>query len=273
MPFFKIVRSGNSGVVERFHKYTRTLQPGFNLKIPFIEKVYIIDNKVRQRSFHLQIKTSDDIFINVGVHVEYMVKQENSAKSLYSVSNPVDTINAYVDNVLRASIPSMDMNTLYKSQYDLCKKVNESISERMDSFGYTIVNTLIASVDPSEDVKKSMDSIKISKAKLEVASNEAEAERVKIIKIAQANAEESRLKGVGISSFKDEVMNGVKRNAEQMKEIGIDSRTVLQYTQKLDILKTYKSIGESNNCKVLFLDREDNISKPITIAKELFHKE
>ena len=73
--------------------------------------------------------------------------------------------------------------------------VRDNISQQMEQYGYKIVKTLITDINPDELVKASMNKINAATRDKEAAVQEAEAEKIKIVKKAEAEADSKRLSG------------------------------------------------------------------------------
>ena len=70
----------------------------------------------------------------------------------------------------------------------------------MSTYGYIIVKTLITKVEPDAEVKQSMNEINAAQRKRVAAQELAEADKIKIVTAAEAEAEKDRLHGVGTQS-------------------------------------------------------------------------
>ena len=65
------VRTYTAGVVERFGKFSRIVQPGLRVLVPFAESVYFVDLQVKQAQFSVETKTRDNVFVQIPVIVQY----------------------------------------------------------------------------------------------------------------------------------------------------------------------------------------------------------
>jgi regulator of protease activity HflC (stomatin/prohibitin superfamily) len=67
------VRTATAGVVERFGKFNRIVQPGLHVLVPFGESVYYVDLQVKQAQFQVETKTNDNVFVQIPVSVQYQI--------------------------------------------------------------------------------------------------------------------------------------------------------------------------------------------------------
>src|ERR1035441_9427196 len=67
------VRTYTAGVVERFGKFDRIVQPGLRVLLPFAESVYFVDLQVKQAQFQVETKTRDNVFVQIPVSVQYQI--------------------------------------------------------------------------------------------------------------------------------------------------------------------------------------------------------
>jgi regulator of protease activity HflC (stomatin/prohibitin superfamily) len=80
------VRTASAGIVERFGKFNRIVQPGLHLRVPFAEHVYYVDLQVQQAQVQVETKTRDNVFVQIPVSVQYQVLPEKVYESFYLLS-------------------------------------------------------------------------------------------------------------------------------------------------------------------------------------------
>jgi regulator of protease activity HflC (stomatin/prohibitin superfamily) len=115
MVFFKIIQTSTTGLVQTFGRYTRTVQPGLRFHFPLIQKITPISNRLRQESFDFEVKTKDNVFTNLGLAVQYRIHSEDSSTAYFSLDNPHDQLNSYIENVVRSSVPKMNLDQLFEA--------------------------------------------------------------------------------------------------------------------------------------------------------------
>ena len=80
------------------------------------------------------------------------------------------------------------MNCLRKKD-EIALEVQKQVAEEMSTYGYIIVKTLITKVEPDAEVKQSMNEINAAQRKRVAAQELAEADKIKIVTAAEAEAE------------------------------------------------------------------------------------
>src|SRR6202012_4716476 len=116
---FTIVDARQAGVVLRFGKYARTLQPGFHLKAPSpIETVTKVGTtEIRSVSDKVRMLTSDENIISVDFNVQYQVS--DARLYLFSLSGqPEDTLQQAAEAAVRTVVGANLMDNILTSQSD-----------------------------------------------------------------------------------------------------------------------------------------------------------
>lgn len=264
MVFFKFIPTSKTGVVQTFGKFTRLVKPGLRLYIPVIQTITPISNRLTQDSFHFEVKTKDNVFARLGLAVQYKIEPENTELAYFSLDNPKEQIDAYIENVVRAKVPKMKLDELFESQDDICNSVATGLSEKMRSHGFTIENTLVTEINPAADVKEAMNRINASERLKEATRNEAEANYILKVREAEADRDRKRLQGEGISAQRKAILKGYEDGVEDMAQrLGLTSKDIINFVTKVQHLDTLESISKSPNTKTIFLDHnpESSINK------------
>lgn len=81
----------------------------------------------------------------------------------------------------------------------------------MLEYGYTIIKTLITSIDPAAEVKASMNAINAAQRQREAAQELANADKIKVVTAAQADAEKDRLHGEGIANQRKAIVDSLSK--------------------------------------------------------------
>ena len=255
MSFFRIIQTSETGILQTFGKFTRTLGPGIRFKIPFIQNISKVSNKLKQDTFKVEIKTKDNCFTKISLAVQYKIEPENTEKAFFSLANPTEQIEAYIENVVRSRAPTMNLDELFESQNDICNQVSNSLHDRMTSYGFSIINTLVTEIDPSSDVKMAMNKINASERLKHAAKNEADANYITKVRDAEADRDRKKLQGEGISMQRLEILKGYEVGIDKMAvKLGLTSKDIIDFVMKTQHLDTLEQIGKSPNTKTLFLD-------------------
>jgi regulator of protease activity HflC (stomatin/prohibitin superfamily) len=245
-----IVRQQQAIIIQRFGKFQRVADAGFQFKIPFIDQVAgRLSLKVQQMDVKVETKTKDDVFVHMKVSVQYQVLKPKVYDAFYELEDPKTQINAYVFDVVRAEVPKMRLDEVFARKDDVAVAIKAELAEAMEGYGYGIVKALVTDIDPDSEVKRSMNRINAAEREKVAAQYEADAERIKIVAIAQAEAESKKLQGQGIADQRREIAKGLEDSVEALNKVGINSQeasALIVVTQHYDTLQAMGANSRSN---------------------------
>ena len=252
---FLIVKEASAAVVERFGKFQSIRTSGLSLMIPFIDnKTSVVNLRVQQLDVTIETKTLDNVFVNLQVSVQYQVRREYVKEAYYSLENAKNQIASYVFDDVRAEVPKLELDDVFAKKEDIAIAVQSNISESMAEYGYKIIKALITDIDPDHKVKDAMNRINAAKRDRQAAHEEGEAQKIIIIKQAEAEAESKRLSGEGIAQQRLEIVRGFKESVEDFKK-SLDTVTheeIMQFVLMTQYFDTIKDIGaNSKNSSIL----------------------
>eukprot|EP00191_Tetraselmis_sp_GSL018_P008759 CAMPEP_0177603638 /NCGR_PEP_ID=MMETSP0419_2-20121207/15631_1 /TAXON_ID=582737 /ORGANISM="Tetraselmis sp., Strain GSL018" /LENGTH=174 /DNA_ID=CAMNT_0019097447 /DNA_START=1004 /DNA_END=1528 /DNA_ORIENTATION=- len=141
---------------------------------------------------------------------------------------------------------------------EIAQAIKQELSQSMEAFGYTIIQTLVTDIDPDQKVKNAMNDIN-SAQRLRVAALErAEAEKVQVVKAAEADAEAKYLAGQGIARQRQAIVNGLRESillfSDQVKDV--DSQSVMDLMLVTQYFDTIKDIGGQARSTTVFLPHQ-----------------
>ncbi|KAA8533016.1 hypothetical protein F0562_032867 [Nyssa sinensis] len=135
---------------------------------------------LRVQQLDVRCETKDKV-----ASVQYRALAEKASDAFYKLSNTKEQIRAYVFDVIRASVPRLELDAAFEQKNDIAKAVENELEKAMSHYGYEIVQTLIVDIEPDEHVKTAMNEINAA-ARTRVAANEkAEAEKILQLKRAE----------------------------------------------------------------------------------------
>jgi regulator of protease activity HflC (stomatin/prohibitin superfamily) len=250
---FFTVHTQENVIVERFGRFKRVATPGLNMKTPFIDTTTRpISLRVQQLEVNIESKTKDNVFVNVPVAVQYVIREEQVVDAYYRLSNPEAQIRSYVFDTVRSALSSLNLDAAFESKDDIARNVEETLSARMREFGFNIVNTLVQDISPDQRVRDSMNSINAAQRDRVAAQSLAEADKIKRVTQAEAEAESKRLQGEGVAGQRKAIAQGIAEQYEMLRTVGIEdsAEQLLLMTQYFDTMQDVARNGRSN---VLFL--------------------
>ena len=249
-----IVPQQQMGIIERLGKFNRVVGPGLNFRIPFpIERVSGKESiRVRQLDVPVETKTQDNVFVNLGVSVQFLARRDKIFDAFYQLTDVNGQITSYVYDVVRGEVPKKTLDEVFETKDELAQIIKTDLSDSMDDFGYAIVKSLITDIDPAPNVKEAMNQINATARLLVAAQNEAEADKIRQVKNAEAEAEAKKLQGEGIAKQRAAIIEGFKASIGDLKEVtGSDVKTqdvmnMVMMVQYFDALRDIGTTGQNN---------------------------
>jgi len=275
-----IIKEQTSVVVERFGKFIKIADSGLNFIIPFIDKkAAAVNLRIQQLDVTIETKTLDDVFVNLQVSVQYSVRRNMVKEAFYSLDNPTNQISSYIFDDVRAEVPKLELDDVFAKKDDIAVAVQQNIAQSMGKYGYDIIKALITDIDPDHKVKESMNRINAAKREKEAALEEAEANKIRIVKKAEAEAEAKRLSGEGIAQQRLEIVRGFKESVEDFKKSlkTVTHEEIMQFVLMTQYFDTIKDIGaNSKNSSILIphspggmRDFQDQIIKGTYVGSQM----
>ena len=166
----------------------------------------------------------------------------------------------YVFDVIRSTVPRMELDQAFESKDDIAGAVLEQLQSVMKDYGYAIVNTLVTDLAPDSKVKASMNEINAARRLKEAASHQAEADKVRQVKNAEAEAEARYLSGMGVARQRMAIVQGLQSSvAEFSQEVeGATPKDVMDILLLSQYFDTLSTVGANS----LILEHD-----PATVAK------
>lgn len=256
-----VVRQQSVAIVERFGRYQKIATSGIHMRLPFgIDKIAArIQLRLLQSEIVVETKTKDNVFVMMNVATQYRVNEQNVTDAYYKLMRPEAQIKSYIEDALRSSVPKLTLDELFEKKDEIALEVQHQVAEEMTTYGYIIVKTLITKVEPDAEVKQSMNEINAAQRKRVAAQELAEADKIKIVTAAEAEAEKDRLHGVGIAQQRKAIVDGLTESIAELKEanVGMSEEqimSILLTNQYLDTLNTFAVKGN----QTLFLPNNPN---------------
>jgi len=276
---FFTVNTAQVAVITRFGRFLRVANPGLNWKVPFIDTVAgMISLRVNQINLTMETKTKDNVFVTIPISVQNRVRPEKVYDAFYKLSNPVEQIQSYVEQVILGHVPGMTLDEVFASQSGIAAAVKQELDADMATFGFEIVNVLVTDIVPDAKVKSAMNDINAAQREQVAANARGEAEKILVVKKAEAEAESKALQGKGIADQRKAIIQGLQTSIEQFRGVVGDATTaeVMQLVMVTQYFDTLKSIGELDKSNTLFLshspgavrEMSDQIMQSVLIAEK-----
>jgi regulator of protease activity HflC (stomatin/prohibitin superfamily) len=238
-----------------------------NWKRPFFDAVAgKVSLRVVQISLTMETKTKDNVFVTIPISVQHRVRPEKVYDAFYRLSDPTGQIKSYVEQVILGHVPGMTLDEVFASQSSIAAAVKQELDADMATFGFEIVNVLVTDIVPDEKVKSAMNDINAAQREQVAANARGEAEKILVVKKAEAEAESKALQGQGIANQRKAIIEGLQTSVEQFQKAveGASSKEVMQLVLVTQYFDTLKSIGENDKTSTLFLSHSPAAVKDVS---------
>jgi regulator of protease activity HflC (stomatin/prohibitin superfamily) len=153
----RIIPQARAGVVERFGRYNRTLQPGLTVVVPFIDRVRpLIDLREQVVTFPPQpVITSDNVSVGIDTVLYFTIT--NAKDASYEVANPLQAIEQLTVTSLRNIVGDLTLEETLTSRDQVNTRLRLVLDERTGKWGIRINGVEIKSIDPPASIQEAME--------------------------------------------------------------------------------------------------------------------
>jgi regulator of protease activity HflC (stomatin/prohibitin superfamily) len=153
----RIVPQARAGVVERLGRYTRTLDAGLTLIVPFIDRVKpLIDLREQVVTFPPQpVITEDNLVVGIDTVIYFTVTDAKAAT--YEVANPLQAIEQLTVTTLRNVIGGLTLEETLTSRDNINSQLRVVLDEATGRWGIRVNRVELKSVEPPRTVQEAME--------------------------------------------------------------------------------------------------------------------
>ncbi|XP_077245142.1 SPFH/Band 7/PHB domain-containing membrane-associated protein family [Tasmannia lanceolata] len=255
--FCACIDQASVGVVERWGRFEKLANPGLIFLNPCLGQCIagVLSTRLRSLEVRVETKTKDNVFVQLLCSIQYRIIKENADDAFYELQNPQEQIQAYVFDVVRAHVPRMTLDDLFEQKGDVAKVVLEELEKVMGAYGFNIEQILMVDIIPDPSVRKAMNEINAAQ-RLQLASvYKGEAEKVLLVKRAEAEAEAKYLAGVGVAKQRQAITNGLRDNILNFSHTveGTSAKEVMDLIMVTQYFDTLKDLGNSSKNTTVFI--------------------
>jgi len=271
---FTCIPQGSIGVLESCSKYSGELEPGCHFLIPLVHQVAYTFN-MRQCNIRVAVdtKTQDNVYCKVLVDIFYIRMLNKIYEVAYNINDLSQTITSIVQDVVRTVLAKMTLDEAFVSKDELSGVVKNKLSMEIGNHGIEIRNVLISDVEPDRKVREAMNEIN-TQQRLKVAKIEqAEGDKIALIKNAEGEAEVKRLSGLGVAAERQEIVRGLEGSICSFVSAvqGVDNSQIMEMLLTTQYFDTLRAIGANSksNCVYVPLQLQNSNDNKLFLSNQL----
>jgi len=237
----RVIPQARAGVLERLGRYSRTLDPGLNVVVPFIERVRpLIDLREQVVNFKPQpVITQDNVVVSIETVLYFTITDPRSAT--YEIASPLQAIEQLTVTTLRNVIGGITLEETLTSRENVNTELRGVLDEATGKWGIRINRVEIKSVDPPPDIKAAMEKQMRAERDRRAAILTAEGTKQSAVLTAEGARQAAILRAEGEAKAIATVFDAIHKG-------GVDQKLLsYQYLQMLPQL----AAGEANKVFVI----------------------
>src|SRR5579872_2740829 len=198
----RIVPQARARNVERFGRYRKTLEPGMNFIIPFVDRVKpLIDLREQVVSFMGQpVITEDNLVVEIDTVLFFQVTDPRAAD--YEIVNYIQAIEQITATMLRSVIGSMDLEQTLTSRDKINTLLRGVLDDASGKWGIRVTRVEIKAIDPPKSVKDAMEKQMRAEREKRATILTAEGMRQASILTAEGDKQSAILRAEGVRQAK-----------------------------------------------------------------------
>ncbi len=279
-----VVPQQSAYVVENLGKYSRTLGAGFNILIPFLERV-AYRHSLKERAVDVEEQvciTSDNV--QVGVDGVLYLQVMDARKASYGIGDYLFAIAQLAQTTLRSEVGQIDLDKTFEERSHINLRVVEELDQASNPWGVKVLRYEIKNINPPGDVLTAMEKqmraerekravVLQSEGERDAKINEAEGEKQRVIKESEAAKQqqinEAEGEAAAILAVAKATSEGLKKVAEALDSKGGDKAMQLRVAE--DYLERFGNLAKEGNTLIVPANLSDitsMISAATTVLKQ-----
>ena len=153
----RIIPQAYSGVVERLGRYQRTLSPGLNILVPFIDRLRpLVDMREQVVSFPPQpVITEDNLVVSIDTVVYFQVTDARAAT--YEIANYLSAVEQLTTTTLRNVVGGLNLEEALTSRDNINGQLRVVLDEATGKWGLRVSRVELKAIDPPHSIQDSME--------------------------------------------------------------------------------------------------------------------
>jgi len=266
------------GIITRFGKYVRKVEPGLNLKIPIVERLYKVAVERQQKeefgfrttqpgikSEYSKVGTADESLMLTGdlnlADVEWIVQYriEDPYSYLFKVREAVTTLRDISEASMREIVGDRTVNeVLTVGRAEIAMSVHQKIQALCTeySLGLRIEQVVLQDVNPPDPVKDAFNDVNQAQQERETLINQARSEYNKVIPKAKGQAEETIQRAEGYAT---ERVNNALGESARFNSLYFEYVKAPEVTKRRIYLETMEEVIPKLGHKIITDESGNNV--------------
>ncbi len=280
-----VVPQQNAYVVEYLGKYRKTMQAGFHILIPFVERIAYRHNlKEHAVDIPEQICITRDN-VQVGVDGVLYMKVLDAQRASYGIGDFIFAISQLAQTTLRSEIGKIDLDRTFEERGTINASVVMELDKASDPWGVKVLRYEIKNINPPQDVLSAMEKqmraerekravILTSEGERDAKINEAEGGKQQVIKESEASKQQKINEAEGeaeaILTVATATAEGLRRVADALQTTGGDRAMQLRIAEQY--IEEFGRLAKAGNTFVVPSNLSD-IASMIALATGIAKKD
>ena len=282
MKTVKIVPQRSAFIVERLGKYAGTLNAGFHILIPFLDKV-AYKHSLKENAVDVPPQlcvTKDNVTVEVDgiLYIQVMDPQ----KASYGIENFRFAVTQLSQTTMRSVIGKLDLDKTFEERESMNSVIVEAVDHASDPWGVKVTRYEVKNIHPPQSVKDAMEKqmraerekraqIAESEGDQQSRINRAEGERQQMVAFSEGEKQkrinEASGKASEILEIAQATAKGIELVAQAINSPGGKDAVQLQVAQ--DYITQFGNLAKTNNTMIIPQNMTD-ISAMIATATKVF---
>ena len=270
-----IVPQANAYVLERFGKYSKTLEAGFHLKTPFVERVAKrVSLKEQVADFPPQpVITRDNVTMQIDTVVFFQVM--DAKLYAYGVTNPIAAIESLSATTLRNIIGELELDHTLTSRDTINSKITAILDEATDKWGIKVNRVEVKNIIPPAEIQDAMEKQMKAERQRREAILRAEGEKRSAILVAEGEKESAILRADAVREQRIREAQGEAQAIMEVQKALADSLKLLNEAAPSDRvlalkgLEALEKVADGKATKLIIPSDMQNLAGLVTSVKEM----
>jgi regulator of protease activity HflC (stomatin/prohibitin superfamily) len=260
----RIVPQKSAFIVERLGKYAKTLEAGFHILFPFIERV-AYKHSLKEVAVDVPSQsciTRDNIAVEVDGVLYLQVM--DPAKASYGIENYMFASTQLAQTTMRSEVGKLELDRTFEERENINAAIIQAVDKASDPWGVKITRYEIKNIEPPDSVKDALEKQMRAEREKRAAIAESEGQRQAITNVAEGDKQEAIKKSEGekmkrineaegrakeIELVATATAEGIRKIAESIKSPGGEEAVNLRVAEQY--IKEFGKLAKENNTVII----------------------